>query len=242
MSPITLAVELLLPPASLALFALLALVVSRRWGRMLAGLLLVPLVLLSLPVVAATLIASLSPGRPPPGDAGTPPGAIVVLSADVEWTGVDIPAQVGALTLERERAGAALQRETGLPLLVTGGLVTAPPPVGLLMKRSMEADFGVPVQWVEARSGTTWENAEFSAPILRGAGVGRVYLVTHAWHMRRSLLSFRRFGIEAVPYPVRPDPWPRWRAQELIPRASAWMRSYYAIHEWVGLLAYSWRG
>lgn len=234
-----LAADLLLPPASLAGLALLALLVFRRRGRLLAVLLLAPLVLLSLPIVAMPLLAGLGPGAEPEGAL---PQAIVILSADVEWTGVPGQTDLGVLTLERERAGAALHRRTGLPILVTGGLVTAPPPVAAMMARSMSEDFNAPVTWVELRSSTTWENAQFSVPILRGAGIGRVYLVTHAWHMRRALLSFRRAGIEAVPAPVRLDPWPRRSLQELVPRVSAWSRSYRAIHEWVGLVAYGMRG
>lgn len=237
-----LAIDFLLPPSSLAALALLALLPwgrrARRWGRLLAVALLVPLVLMSLPIVAMPLLASLHAPEDPPGE---PPQAIVILSADVEWTGTPGETDLGALTLERERAGAALHRRTGLPILVTGGIVTAPPPVAVMMARSMAEDFAAPVRWVEARSATTWENAQFSAPMLRAAGIGRVYLVTHDWHMRRALLSFRRAGIEAVPAVVRLDPWPKWSWQELMPRVSAWVRSYRAVHEWVGLLAYRMR-
>jgi uncharacterized SAM-binding protein YcdF (DUF218 family) len=233
-----LAIDPFLPPSSLAVCALLALLLFRRWGRPLAILVLVPLVLLSVPIVAQVLIVSLDvPAGPVPPD-GPAPGAIVILSADVERAAAPMDADVGPLTLERERAGAALARRTGLPVLVTGGLVTAPPPVGQMMAASMAADFGVPVRWTEDRSATTWENASFSAPMLRQAGIGRVYLVTHAWHMRRALLAFRRAGIDAVPAPVRMDPGPRWTLGELVPRTSAWERSFFALHEWLGLLFY----
>ncbi len=192
-----LAIDPFLPPSSLAVCALLALLLFRRWGQPLA-----------------------------------------ILSADVERAAAPMDADVGPLTLERERAGAVLARRTGLPVLVTGGLVTAPPPVGQMMAASMAADFGVPVRWTEDRSATTWENASFSAPMLRQAGISRVYLVTHAWHMRRALLAFRRAGIDAVPAPVRMDPGPRWTLGELVPRTSAWERSFFALHEWLGLLFY----
>ena len=66
----------------------------------------------------------------------------------------------------------------------------------------------------------------------------RAFLVTHAWHMRRAVLAFARAGLEVVPAPVRRDPGPRWVAEELVPRTSAWLRSYYALHEWAGYLQY----
>lgn len=249
MAPNVFAVDQWLPPASLALFALVALLLWSRGGRVAAVLLLVPLVLLSFPAVSLPLLALLDPedlsaeSTPPEGakPEGAKPGAIVILSADVDRTAVPGVTDLGALTLERERAGAALQRRTGLPVLVTGGLVTAPPPVGALMAASMKADFGVPVRWAEVRSGTTWENAAFSVPILRQAGITKVYLVTHAWHMRRALLAFRKAGMPAVAVAVRRDPWPLGVVTELLPRASSWERSFDALHEWIGLLYYELR-
>lgn len=233
---LSLIVELLVPPAGLVVLAAVVLAVARgRWLRVLLALCLVPLFLLGTPLVADTLLASLDP--PPAGPNPNPlPGAIVILSADVDRTqdGTDL----GPLTIERERAGAELARRTGLPVLVTGGVVTAPPPVALMMAVSMARDFNQPVRWTEAASLTTWENARFSAVILKREGIGRVFLVTHAWHMRRSLLAFRRAGLDAIPFVVRSDPWPRLSPWELIPRAHAWQRSYWAMHEWVGLLWY----
>ena len=111
--------------------------------------------------------------------------------------------------------------------------------VGGLMAESMAGDFGVPVRWTEATSPTTWENAEYSATMLAAAGIRRVYVVTHAWHMPRSLLAFRRFGMEAASAPVRSDPRPTLRLSEFLPRTSAWVNSFYALHEWVGLAYYS---
>ena len=233
------AVDLWLPPASLALLALLALLLpSRRAPRLtrsLPLLLLIPLVALSLPVVAASLLAALD--LPETQPAGPPPQAIVILSADVERA-AGAPADIGAMTLERERAGAILAKRTGLPILVTGGVITAPPPLGEMMAASLPADFGVPVRWTEARSATTWENAQFSVPLLKADGITRAYLVTHAWHMRRSVLAFQRAGLDVVPAPVRRDPGPRYTFDEFLPRTSAWMRSYLALHEWAGLVQY----
>ena len=228
----------LLPPASLALAALLALLGLRgQLGRSLAILGLAALVLLSLPVVSMALLAALDL----PADASGPPReAIVVLGADVFRVADPPGAVLGSLSLERVRAGAVLQRRSGLPVLVSGGSVDdLPLTVGALMANSMTEDFGVPVRWIEAASPTTWENAEYGAKILAAAGITRVYIVTHAWHMRRSLLAFRHFGVAAVAAPVRPDPWPSFRLNEFMPRTSAWVNGFYAMHEWVGLAYYA---
>ena len=238
----TVLAALLLPPASLALAALLALILFRaRLGRAFAVLSLLALVLMSLPVVSMTLLASLDmPAEAPEPSSAASPEAIVVLGGDVFRIPEPPGAVMGSLSLERVRAGAELQRRSGLPVLISGGAVDdLPLTVGALMAESMTRDFGVPVRWTEATSPTTWENAEYSARILGADGIRRVYVVTHAWHMRRSLLSFRRFGIEATAAPVRRDPWPTFRASEFMPRTSAWVNSFYAMHEWVGLAYYS---
>ncbi len=233
--------QLLLPPPGLALLALLLLVLRQR---LLAGVALAGLLLLSLGPVGTALLAALDV---PVGDvAGPAPGAIVVLGGDVQRTAGyqgGVPnATVGALSLQRVQAGAALQRRTGLPMLMTGGIVeTGVAPVGELMARSARDDFAARVRWVEPLSRDTWENAAFSAPLLKAAGISRVFVVTHDWHMRRALVAFRHAGIDAVPSPTYADPRPRLAWTDLLPSAGNWMRSYFAVHEWVGLAYYALR-
>jgi uncharacterized SAM-binding protein YcdF (DUF218 family) len=246
----TLATILLVPPVNLAVLALAGVLLARRrkraglWlaGLWLAGLALGALVLLAVPVVAGTLLAGLErlPPPPPSATAGATPGAIIVLGGDVD--AIEGPARVaiGALTLERLRAGAALARATHLPLLVTGGIVDRDgPPVATLMAASLAADFGIPARWVEPRSRDTWENARDSAAILRAAGIGSAYVVTHAWHMRRALIAFAATDLTVVPAPL-PATRVVWRPGSFIPRAKAWRTSYYALHEWIGCAWYAW--
>ena len=83
-----------------------------------------------------------------------------------------------------------------------------------------------------------------TASILQEAGIQRVYLVTHAWHMRRALLAFHRFGITATPAPVRPDPWPDWTLAILI-RSRALLPGSVVITRYmseIGLAYYYIRG
>lgn len=225
------------PPVNLAVLAALALLAGLR---RLAGLALAGLLLLALPVVADGLLSALERGQ----DAGETAGAqaIVALGAEVVRTadGRTLP---GLLTLQRLRAAAALARRTGLPLLVSGG-ITQPgaAPVAAAMADSLRQDFGVPARWVEDRSADTFENARDSAAVLTPAGVSAVLVVTDQWHMRRAMLAFRASGLRAIPAPVPPPAGePAGEAitpESFIPRASAWQRSYYALHEWIGLAWY----
>ncbi len=240
---------LLVPPVNLAVLGLVAALLAWRSARPGAlvravrsagALCLMALVILSVPAVGMVALASLDPGGVPAPV--RPPAAIVILGGDVARLETPALAMNGPLTLERLRAGAALHRATGLPILVTGGIVGETAiPVGTLMADSLAQDFAVTARWTEAVSFDTWENADLSARMLAQDGIRSVFLVTHAWHMRRALLAFRRHGIEAVPAPVRPDPWPAGRWQEFVPRVSAWQNSYFGLHEWVGLAWYAFR-
>ena len=219
--------------------------VRRRMGGWIAGLGFTGLVVLSLPVVAWLLLVSLERGLVLEPAEGAAPGAIVILSAEdlrAVPGGIVDPPDIGALTLQRLRAGALLHRRTGLPILVTGGVLRpGSPPIADAMARVLATEFDTPVRWIEDRAATTWENAEFSARMLRADGVSAVYVVTHAWHMRRGLLAFRRTALAATAAPshftgpARPD------IASFAPSAHAWGDSRYALHEWIGLAWYALR-
>jgi uncharacterized SAM-binding protein YcdF (DUF218 family) len=214
--------------------------------RRLAVLCLVLVLVLGMPAVAQRLLVSLEPA-PAPAPARAPQ-AIVVLSAELALDAGPPPeASPGALTLERLRAAASLARRTGLPILGPGGHGQGPEAalaggrddtLAAVMARALREDFGLTARWVEDRSATTWENAAFSAPMLRRDGIESVYVVTHAWHERRAALAFGAAGLAMVPAPVRRDVVPPLGAEDFIPVASGWQRSYFALHEWIGLLWY----
>jgi len=235
-----LATALLIPPDNLILAGVVGFGLHRRRGaRLLLGVALMGLALLSLPITSGALIASLTT-HPLTAD---PPGAIVILGAEVSGR-TDRPAEVapGLLTLQRLRAGAALQRQTQLPILVTGGIVhLGLPPVATVMAQSLVQDFGVKVRWVETRSDDTWENAKFSAAILRAANIHAVYLVSQEWHLRRAMIAFRHFGIDPTQAPVQRGGRPTWSIDGIIPSLNALLMSYYALHEWIGCGYYALR-
>ncbi|GGC60205.1 hypothetical protein GCM10011504_43060 [Siccirubricoccus deserti] len=236
----------LLPPLLLALLALAGGLLAwrgRRFGGALAVAAALLLLVLATPLCAGLLYASLEreirPGEAVPATTAVP-GAIIILAGEAAWSR-DAPG-VGPLTLERMRAGAALHRATGLPLLVSGGpLGRGDPPIAALMAASLAADFGVETRWQEDRSADTRQNALFSAALLRREGIGAAWLVTHAWHMPRSQEAFTRAGLPTLAAPVRLDRLPRWEAREFMPRPDRLAQSWYALREWAGRLVYALR-
>jgi uncharacterized SAM-binding protein YcdF (DUF218 family) len=239
-------VSLLLPPFGFVTTALVGLILQ-RWrpvlGRWVVWLSVLALIALAMPAVTDTGLVALERDLPTVPPASDPPQAIIVLGAEVTRNlGGPLDVHVGRLSLERERAAAALYRETKLPILVTGG-TTQPetPPVGTLMATSLQQDFGVPVRWTESQSRDTWENASDSAAILRAEGIHSVYVVTNAWHMRRALIAFAHTGlvVTAAPTPLDRPPGPI--VNDFQPRSQTWEVAYYTLHEWIGCAWYELR-
>lgn len=236
---------LVLPPLGLVIACLFGGVLAWRGARRIGpwvalGAALV--LLLATPAVAGLLMFSLE--REVARDSTRPgavsPGAIIVLGAEVAH-GI-AGAQVGPLTLERLRAGAALQRRTGLPLLVTGGVLSpGDPAIAVLMARSLADDFGTPARWIEAQAADTRENAIYSAALLRADGINSAYVVSHAWHLPRALAAFGRQGLAAVPAPLRLSRVPALSLADWLPRPDRLVESWFAMREWLGRLVYALR-
>lgn len=244
----TLIVALCMPPASLVTAALLGNILSFKWrllGTALSTLSLLLLMALSLPFVAGLLIRSLEMTIPTAANAS--PKAIVILSGDVERTAdstdeLDHNVVLGQLTRERLDTGATIARNTRLPIMVSGGTIF-PNEASLagLMATRLAQDYGLEVRWVESKSGDTWENAKYSADILKSVGIDQILLVTHAWHMRRGIIAFEHFGIKSVAAPTPLNHVPRLRLNQELPSVKAWQSSYFALHEWIGIVDYSFK-
>jgi len=99
--------------------------------------------------------------------------------------------------LERLSYGAFVARHTGLPILVTGA-----PREAVTMQTSLVRDFGVPVRWVENQSRDTFENARYTAQMLKPEGIGRIILITSSTHLWRAVHEYEDAGFEVVPAPA----------------------------------------
>jgi len=226
---------LVLPPTGPLLLALLGLALRRRMPRIGVGVAwigVLTLLALSIPAVAALLIRSLE--LPAPFDRARAAGtqAIVILGGGTRHDAPEYGGDtLGTLTLERVRYGARVAKETGLPVLVTGGSTYGGTTEADLMREALKHEFGVEVRWAEDRSRTTHENAVYSAEILRAAGIRRVILVAHAFDMRRATAEFAAAGIAAVPAATGIPSRGRARAFDFLPGIVGLQGSYYALYE-----------
>ena len=148
---------------------------------------------------------------------------------------------VARLSLDRVRYGARVARQTGLPVLVTGGTFWGDGQAeGVVMREVLEREFGVPVKWVESRSRNTHQNAVRSAAILKDEEVKRVVLVGHGFDMRRAIAEFEAAGLEVVPAPTFVYPSTPLAFGDLVPNVFALQTSYYALYEILANLARGW--
>lgn len=213
----------------------------QRLGRTLIILSGAALWLSSTPYLAGLMLDALKP--PPRQIAGGQAEAIVILSGGVQRNSLEYGGDtVSRLTLERVRYGAWLARATAKPVLVSGGAPAGGVPEGQLMRTVLEREFGVPVRWVEDRSDNTRENALLSAELLKSAGVRRIFLVTHAWHLKRALPEFERAGLEVIPAGIGYTTADTPNVLDFLPSARGLLNSYFAMHEGIGLIWYRIRG
>ena len=168
-------------------------------------------------------------------------GVIVVLAGERYRNAKEYGGDtVGKYTLLRCRYGAFLQRKTGLPILVSGGLVLDKGGASLaqMMAELLREDFHAGEVWLEDKSRTTGENALFSEKFLAQKKIDTAYLVTQAWHMPRSVAAFEKAGLKVVPAPTAFEGGKPFKFLDVLPSANAINISRFALHEMVGALWY----
>lgn len=149
------------------------------------------------------------------------------------------------ISIERLRYGLWLARETRLPVAFSGGLGLAARPGATeaeIASRIAEREFNRPLRWTEDRSRDTTGNGMLTVPLLQAAGIDRIVLVTHDYHMRRALRAFER-GAERsgapmtiLPAPVGLSPPYEWEWQDFLPGRTGAFDNQLMLHEWLGYL------
>lgn len=174
------------------------------------------------------------------------PSSIVVLGGGMIPSS---PAEAGkgaptGPALKRLVHGYYLYRWTGLPLVLSSGSVYRgkhSEPEAVAAKRVL-IKMGMPEEDIltETESRNTWENARNTAEIIGDESEGKsVVLVTSAFHMKRAVLSFEKFGVPVVPAPTdyRTIRVP-YTVVDYLPSIGDLKNFYIAVHEYIGLFYY----
>jgi uncharacterized SAM-binding protein YcdF (DUF218 family) len=230
---ISLARNLFLPPTGPLILAIVGLLLMSRRRRLGVAAVVIgvsSLWLCATPAVSDVLIHFAE--RYPPLDPSKPVNAqaIVILGGG----GMRMAPEYGGSALEGEALervsyAASLSRRTRLPILVSGTSEEAQS-----MSITLSRDLGIRVRWAENRSGDTYENARFSARILRADGIRRIILVTSSPHEWRAAHEFMGAGLEVVPGPVGGDIPHEYDAAAFVPTMHGLHRSHDALYELIG--------
>lgn len=232
----------IIPPAVNCIVLLAGLLILNRLkstGRVLIGVSLISLFLLSTDYIASALEVSIQE-HPALVLADLPPEqlqTIVVAGAShhdrADEYGYSTPSSV---SLVRLHYTANLHRQTGFPVMFTGGQMGQVIHSEVLA-RSFSDEYKIDAHWIETKSRSTDENAKYSAEILLPLGRKSVLLVTHSYHMKRAVKSFQNAGFVVTPAPTMLshkldiNNWRYW-----IPGASGLQRSSNVVYEYFALV------
>jgi uncharacterized SAM-binding protein YcdF (DUF218 family) len=196
--------------------------------------------------LGANVLTTWQERRSPKPDAcaAPQPHVIVLLSGGMRRDAADAGDfdVLNTASLQRTLAAVALARRVpDAELVIAGGARVGGGndiAQGAVMAEVAKG-LGVPASAIriENASTTTWENAT-RVRALEPALPARIWLVTSALHMPRSLLAFRAAGFDPCAYPgdVRSGPFDS--PADLLPSAGAIANSDAVLHEWVGELIY----
>lgn len=148
--------------------------------------------------------------------------AIVMISGDFEW--------------EREKITAQLYKKHKVPVVLSG--------YDLGNVESRMQRLGVPKEAlkIDKKAYNTKENVVYSLPLVKRLGAKKVYLVSSAAHMPRSMMNFepvfKKQGINIVPYPAGYYMPKEHRVQKLewVPDVKYLNLANRAWHEYVGMM------
>lgn len=239
-----------LPPLNAFIIGLIGYITSQRYknlGKCIIIFSLIFLYLQSTPIVAYYLNKSLE--LPPITQEQLQKSqAIIVLGGGVSGNGFEYPiakATANTSTLIRLNYAAYLARMyPNKPLIVSGGYAGIRNTEAKVMKRILLNSYSINNNkiFIEDHSRNTDENAKYVAQMLKSMHIKTVAVVTQAYHVRRAVMLFKKYNINA--YPASTDYYYSENAKTPIlaitPSASAINYTARALHEIFGYIAYAW--
>ncbi|WP_024954544.1 YdcF family protein [Sulfurospirillum arcachonense] len=181
--------------------------------------------------------------------------AVVVLGGGKIEGSANIP--LGSAAYKRALWGLMIAKSHNLPLLFSGAGIDKYTEADAFLEsmKEISKNLGVDIPissstfelnnfalHVEDKSLDTYQNAKFSKEKFKQIGIDKpnIYLVTSAFHMKRSIALYEYFGFKVVP--AATDFRLRTKENKLtiwsfMPSLGALNNSYTALHEYAGLLS-----
>ena len=174
--------------------------------------------------------------------------AVIVLAGGSVAGSTNLPLANDAY--KRSVWGLMIAKQTNLPLYFSGaGLYKKYTEADAFNDSVNEIKTNLQVEdislHVENRSLDTYQNAKFSKELFKEQGIENptIFLVTSAYHMKRSVKLYKNFGFNVIPaatgFRISNKPKNNW---DYLPNMGAFQKSYVALHEYAGLLSLILRG
>ncbi len=175
----------------------------------------------------------------------TPHGDVIILLEERTYPHLpDISYTVRAseIMFSRIYTAAKLQARLKIPLIVAcGAKKNADTSPAIIIKQHL-INFGVYPEKIiiDERSRNTYENAKYTREVCEKRGFKIPILVTSAYHLKRSSLSFKKAGMRVIPYPANFLSWENreysWKS--FLPKYNNFRNTAIALKEFLGLLFY----
>ena len=237
---------LLLPPGGPLLLMFLAGLLAHRFWRQARAVVLLSSLAMWLLACDATAYGLnrllLSTYAPVSAELAAKAQAMVVLGGGVDQFAPEYGGEeLTEAAYKRLAYAAYLAKRTPLPLLYAGGKGWAAADTQLHSEAEVAAhtltrDFGLQIQWLDSDSRDTRENALRAYAVLSPLDKKRILLVTHDWHMQRSLRNFQQAGFEVTPAPMGYLQPPVNMPIDYLPTANGLRHSFWVLREWLGLV------
>lgn len=170
-------------------------------------------------------------------------GDVIIMlggGATVETPDLDGEGNLSGSAANRLLMAARLERQLGVPIIVSGGKVFSDSGREALVAKRILMGIGVDEKKiiVEDHSLNTRQNAQLVHEIMQKNGYEKAILVTSAFHMERSIMNFEKEQIDVLPVPAdyltsgKND----FYLNKLVPSSAALQNSCVFFHEWLGIL------
>jgi uncharacterized SAM-binding protein YcdF (DUF218 family) len=231
--------------ASIAVLALLLLILRRRSAAVVSGIALALLVTASLSSLGNMLLTPLEQRFPEMEYPNQGIDGIIVLGGSYDTVS---HSYLSTIFLQEDTEPVTVvpdlaRRYPTAKIIFSGGTIdsSAAGPSEAAIVKQIFISWGIPADriLIEERSSTTEENARFTARLINPTPQSRWLVVTAAYHMPRAMGAFRKAGFNVVAFPagLRTNGWQDlWRSSA--PATDNLRRIDLAIHEWLGLVAY----
>lgn len=175
----------------------------------------------------------------------TEPYPIAIMGGGINYNLKGNEAELSPFTLQRVVRGYQLYNKTGGPIIFSGG-------VALGQKGPSEAE--IAGRWLkemgvaeeklilEGKARTTYENGLYVRKWLNNNNYSRVYLVTSAIHLPRTVMVFKKQEIDVIPVPAGYLTSHSLSWLDYLPNRNAINANLAALHEWLGILWYLLQG